>query len=146
MYSQTWIGGNLIKVDYKLHELSICDDQFLHDLDSLIFRSGCPNLRNKSYKYFSVSLTESEDSRKLINFRMELLRLPVGCEDDLGYFMHNGYTFLVNGVNPNKLFATKKDMQAFSFERYDFCVVEEYPRWIFEYKQCRLFLIERSCW
>ncbi len=134
---------------FTLCELKINNDRFLKDLDEIIFADKLRKLKNSKFKWFVVRIKEDDDDTTLF---IQYLRDPSPfC---LGFFIYKNSVFTVSGINPNGLFSETEAYEEFSYwmPRRDIDIIipppppESFPSWLLEYRDRRLFLIDKRVW
>ena len=138
-------AGKIIKVVSTIHELDVTDSLFLKDIDSLLLNSNCPDLNDSANKYFDVYVTKSKENPEEYQFQFELFKIPIAEDTDIGYFEYNRYTFFVRENTPNIFFKRKNNTKKFTYKRGEYRITEEFPMWVFSYKNQRLILLENTC-
>ena len=139
-------SGKRITVAYIVHELEVTDSIFLKDIDSLLLDSDCPYLKNSANKYFALYITKSNKNSEHYNLVIALYPVPIAEYGNTGYFEYKGYTFFVDENEIVTLFKRKNNKKEFTYKRGEYRVTEEFPMWVFSYKNQRLTLLESTCW
>ena len=143
LYSQNWMPSYQ-EVSYKLYELTINDSTFLNSLDSLIFAKKCPDIVNRTYKYFIMKIDKNSDT--VYPIRIEAYKKPLANPDAIGYFTYNSYFFFIYGCNPNNIFQKTTRRKCFKYTDQELPYVEDFPYWKLDFSNARLSLEEFDCW
>lgn len=141
LYSQVG-AGRLVNVVSTIYELEVIDSLFLKDIDSLLLKSNSPVLKDSTNKYFTVYITKSKENSDDYQFQFELFKIPIAEYGDFGYFEYKGYTFFVGENALMTLFKRKQNKKRFTYMRGEYARTEEFPMWVFSYKDNRLILLE----
>lgn len=145
-FSQIGIGP-IEETHVNISKLKVLNNCIFTVIDSLIFKSDCPNLRVESNRYFSVQFNRYFENKDTIYYvKIELFNTPLAGEATLGYFEFKNYIFFINGNPPDYLFEKTEENRKFTIRIGKFFVTEEYPLWYFLYKNKSLELIENVCW
>ena len=128
-------------------KLNIIDSLFLKGLDSFIFNSGCPDIKESKAKIFNVYC-------KIYDKKNRIYELAISLDDIIqlypqdkfrGYFEYNGYLFLWFYDIPEKLLSVSNKKKKLTYMTGVY-IASDFAEFIFNYSFNKLELIGISCY
>ena len=150
IFSQTGTGtiGPIVEINFKLEKVEFINNDFYGEIDTLVLKSDCPNLKVENNKYFHVrfiSNTDCKNSNHEVFF--ELVNTPLTSRDNIGFFCMKDYIFIISGDIPENFLIVSSETKEFTSRRGKYYVVECFPSWLFLFRDNQLIeLIEMDCW
>ena len=126
-------------------ELIIKDSLFLCGIDSLIFKSICPEIKEKELKFFIIDSYEKKDSIYL-SFCLASYFEYSGHNHLKGYFKYKDYTFIWFGDIPQFLYTTSNKKKKFWYLKGTPPIVSDYASFMFIYTRGKLELTGMCCY
>lgn len=140
-------GQTTEKVEIYASNLNVLDSLFLEGLDSLIFNSICPEIKEAEKKIFNVDC-------KIEDKQNNTYRLTV-CLDDIiqiyrqeefrGYFEYKGYLFLWYCDIPEKLLSISGKKRKLTYMK-GIPIISDFAEFIFSYSSKKLELKGICCY
>lgn len=134
-------------IDISVSNLDVLDSLFLESLDSLIFNSVCPEIRESKAKIFNVHC-EIEDKQnsiyKLTVFLDNIIQI-YPQEKFRGCFDYNGYLFLWFYDIPEKLLSVSDKKRKLRYTKGVY-VASDLAEFIFSYSVNKLELKGICCY
>ncbi len=132
-------------ISYNLNELNITENSFTEDFKKYFLKSQCPEIHNKTFRYFILKIEELSDCNSW-SIMVEAYKEPYADENAIGYFEKDGYSFFIYGSNPNNIFKLTNRTKQFNYQEGGLPFIEEFPFWKFIYSTNTLTLEETDCW
>ncbi len=148
-FAQTGTGstGPIIEINFKLKKIEFINQNFSSEIDSLVLKSDCPNLKIEKNKYFLVRFINDSECVSSHKVFFELVQTPLESGDNIGYFCINDYVFIISGDVPENFIIFTNEAKEFTSRRGKYFVVECFPSWLFFLRNNQLVdLIEMDCW
>ena len=133
------------KIYKNVPELIIKDSLFLCGIDSLIFKSICPEIKEKELKFFIIDSYEKKDSIYL-SFCLASYFEYSGHNHLKGYFKYKDYTFIWFGDIPQFLYTTSNKKKKFGYLKGTPPIVSDYASFMFIYTRGKLELTGMCCY
>ena len=134
-------------VDISVSNLNILDSLFLKSLDSLIFNSICPEIKEAKAKIFNVHCKIKDKQNKVykLTFFLDNIIQIYPQEKFRGCFEYNGYLFLWFYDIPEKLLSVSDKKRKLTYMEGIY-VTSDFAEFMFNYSANKLELTGICCY
>ena len=135
------------KVEIYASNLNVLDSLFLEDLDSLIFNSVCPGIKESKAKIFNVNckIQDKKNNVYRLNVSLDDIIQIYSQEEFRGCFDYRGYLFLWYGDIPEKLLSISDRKRKLIYMK-GLYIVSDLAEFIFSYSNKKLELKGICCY
>lgn len=151
--TQTIGYGPIIKKSFTLKQVYLENSIIYEQIDSLIIRSNCENLKNENNKFFIIQFSKENHLYPIENCNtcyfiiFELLSSPVNYDGIVGFFKIKDYYFLVPKDIPDNFYKFTEEKERFTMVRGKYYGTQRFPAWVFLLENNQLKeLILMDCW